>query len=557
MKNLLLRAVPIALFISLAAAASGQQAIPPTPPTQATELTAEQWREDLRFMAAEMERRHVNLFHTVSRERFAAALADLDARIPMLQRNQIIVGMMRIAAMVGDGHTRIDPRKDARFGFPSLPLKLYLFEDGVYIRAAAPEHAALVGARIEAIGGVPIDEAVRRVSELASRDNEIGPRLFVPLYLNMPDILHALDMAPRRDAATLRLRKGGRTWNVTVPADAVDASWPPDTDISLITPENWVDARATPQPPLWLQAPLDYHRLVDLPEQNALYAQLNMVTNIEGETLAEFGRRIRERAQATNPRTLILDFRLNLGGNHDLRHGFVRELIRAEDADTRLFVLTGRGSFSATEFVLVDLDRLTDAIFIGEPASSKPSSYGDAYRMPMPNSGITIRSSIRWNATEQNRDPWTWVDIATPLTFAAYASGRDPALEAALAYTPVPPLHERLVAAGTGGGGDAVREALESYFANPANRYADQEGQLLLGSQSLLWAGQMQAAVMVAEQTTERFPGSADAFNVLAHVAEEVGRLGQARQAGLRVLELEPNNRPVRSLLERLPAHTN
>ena len=42
-----------------------------------------------------------------SRERFQAAVADLHARIPSLQRNQIIVGMMRIAAMVGDGHTRV------------------------------------------------------------------------------------------------------------------------------------------------------------------------------------------------------------------------------------------------------------------------------------------------------------------------------------------------------------------------------------------------------------------------------------------------------------------
>src|SRR5690242_9185798 len=79
-------------------------------------LSADQWREDLRFMVAEMERRHANLYHTVSREAFAKAVAELDARIPTLRRNEIITGMMRIAAMVGDGHTRVDPRKDMKFG---------------------------------------------------------------------------------------------------------------------------------------------------------------------------------------------------------------------------------------------------------------------------------------------------------------------------------------------------------------------------------------------------------------------------------------------------------
>jgi hypothetical protein len=403
MNTRILRATPLALCLALAHPVSSQIPAPAAP----APLTAEQWREDLRFMAAEMEKRHANLYHSVSREAFAAAVADLDARIPTLQRNEIIVGMMRIAAMVGDGHTRVDPRKDARFGFASLPLKLYLFEDGLYVRAAAPEHAVLVGARIEAVGGVPVEEAVRRASELASRDNPIGPKLFVPLYLNMPDILHALKLSPRRDAAILKLRKGGRSWTATVPAGSVDPLWPPDTDISLVTPEGWVDARLTPRPPLWLQAPLDYHRLIELPEPRALYVQLNMVTDIKGQTLARFAARIGERAAAANPRALILDLRLNHGGNGGLRNPLVRELIKAEDEDTRLFVLTWRGTFSASQFILDDLDRLTDAVFVGEPASSKPSSFGDAYRMPMPNSGISVRSSLVWWQSGQNFDPST------------------------------------------------------------------------------------------------------------------------------------------------------
>ena len=53
-------------------------------PAQPAALSAAQWREDMRFMAAEMERRHKNLYHSVTREQFAAAVADLDVRIPGL-----------------------------------------------------------------------------------------------------------------------------------------------------------------------------------------------------------------------------------------------------------------------------------------------------------------------------------------------------------------------------------------------------------------------------------------------------------------------------------------
>ena len=543
LRSRFLWAIPAALSLALGAPAAAQAPVPAPP---AAEFTAEQWREDLRFMAAEMARRHANLYHSISREQFAAAVDDLDARIPTLQRNQIIVGMMRIAAMVGDGHTRVDPRKDAKFGFRSLPLKLYLFEDGLYVRAAAPAQAGLVGAKVEAIGGVPVAEAIRRAAEISSRDNEVGPKLFVPLYLGMPDILHALGLGNRRDAAELKLRKGRRVWTATVPAAQVDPVWPPDTDISLVTPEGWVDARTAPQP-LWLRAPLDYHRMIDLPDRRALYVQLNMVTDTREQSLARFGERIEERVRQINPRAVVLDLRLNQGGNGNLRTGLVRALIRAEDADTRLYVLTWRGTFSASQFIMDDLDRLTDAVFLGEPASSKPSSFGDAYRMPMPNSGVTVRSSIYYWQEGQNRDPWTWVDVATPLTLADYAAGRDPALEAALAYAPPPPLHERLAVSGD------VRAALDAYRSDPANRYANQALHVPRAAELLWNSGHQPEALATAFYAAEHFPNNVDAWNVLAHLAEAAEQTNVARRAGARVLALDPDSRTARALLERLP----
>lgn len=547
------RAAPLALCLAAAQPAFAQTPAPAAPaaqqPAPIPVLTAEQWREDLRFMAAEMERRHINLYHSVSREAFQAAVAELDARIPTLQRNQIIVGMMRIAAMVGDGHSRVEPRKDDRFGFPSLPLKLYLFEDGLYVRAAAPAYAALVGGRIEAIGGVPVAEAMRRAAGLASRENEMGPLMYIPLFLNMPDILHALGLAESRDGAVLTLRRGNRAWTARVPAGSVDPRWPADTDISLVTPDGWVDGRQAPQP-LWLQAPLDLHRLIELPERRAIYVQLNMVTDIEGQSLTRFGTRIRERAEATNPRAVILDLRLNTGGGGDLRNGFVREMIRTEDEDTRLFVLTWRGTFSASQFILDDLDRLTGALFIGEPAASKPTSYGDGYRIVMPNSRITVRASIAYWQAGQNRDPWTWVDVAAPLTFADYAAGRDPALEAALNETPPISLSDRVLA--ETGGLAAVRQVVDAHRRDSTNRYANITMQVIRAAERLFFARRGEEAVMVAKIATEHDPRSAVAFNVLAHLAHRTGRTDIARPAVLRVLELDPNNREARTLLEQL-----
>jgi hypothetical protein len=515
-------------------------------------LTADQWRADLKFMADEMQRRHKNLYHTVSAEQFAAAVSDLNARIPTLQRNEIIVGMMRIAAMVGDGHTRVDPRKDPKFGFPSLPLRLYLFEDGLFVRAAAPQYASLVGSRIEAVGGVPVDEAIKRVSEIVSKDNEMGTKLMAPIFIDMPDILQALKLSPTSKAATFTLTRNGRRSTVTIPAGEIAPLWPPDTDASLFTPEGWVDARTGAQP-TWLQAPLDYHRMIDLADRKALYTQLNMVAAVKDESLGQFGERIRKRAQVTNPRAIIVDLRLNYGGNMDLRSGYISELIKAEDDDTRLFVLSARGTFSATEGILVDLRRLTKAVFIGEPASSKPNSYGDGYRSRMPNSGISIQTSIYWNQLAgQSKRPWTGVDIAAPLTFADYARGIDPALEVALNYTPRPSLQDLLLQAAKSGGLKAVRDTLFAFRADVANRYLNLELMIPQAAEQLYIQKELEAAYAVAEGGAQAYPNSVDANIVLAYVADLTKRPDVALRAAQRTLELDPTNRTARDIVEKL-----
>ncbi len=120
---------------------------------------AERWREDLRFMADQMPKLHRNLFHTMTREQLESAVRSLDERIPSLARHQIIVAIARIVAMVGDGHTNIAPTRDPKIGFRAYPVRLFLFQDGLYVRAAARAHADLVGARVIRIGNASSEEA--------------------------------------------------------------------------------------------------------------------------------------------------------------------------------------------------------------------------------------------------------------------------------------------------------------------------------------------------------------------------------------------------------------
>jgi hypothetical protein len=309
--------------------------------------------------------------------------------------------------------------------------------------------------------------------------------------------------------------------------------------------------------PRYLQAPLDAHRLIDLPESKAVYAQLNWVTDTDAESLEQYGQRILARARETNPRAIILDLPLDQGGNGNLANSLVSSLIKAEDADTHLFVIAGRGTFSASQFILNDLDRLSDAVFVGEPASSKPSSYGDAFKTNLPNSGIAMRTSIYWWQDGQNFDPYTWIDLAAPLRFADYASCRDPAVEAALSYTKPRPFEDSLFESVRARGLPGARQLVRDYLAAPSNRYQNVGVALPRAAEMIFHSGHKPEAVIAARAVADALPETVDAWVVLAYVALQNGEKTLARTAAQRAISLDPNQRTARDLLEQASAPAN
>jgi Flp pilus assembly protein TadD len=85
------------------------------------------------------------------------------------------------------------------------------------------------------------------------------------------------------------------------------------------------------------------------------------------------------------------------------------------------------------------------------------------------------------------------------------------------------------------------------------NQYANREVKSIQGAEHLWAAGLQDEALALSERLLRDHPASIDAAVVLAHLAERAGRTERARAAGRHALALDPNNRVIRSLLERLP----
>jgi hypothetical protein len=154
------------------------------------------------------------------------------------------------------------------------------------------------------------------------------------------------------------------------------------------------------------------------------------------ESLAQFTDRLFRFIDDHEVEKLIVDIRWNGGGNTFLEMPLFHRLLGSKiNQRGALFVIIGRGTFSAAQNLANLIDRHTEAIFVGEPTGSSPSFIGE-----------TVFFTLPWSKTEANvsdllwQEAWamdyrTWLapTLYTPPTFAAFRANRDPALEAILA----------------------------------------------------------------------------------------------------------------------------
>lgn len=403
----------------------------------------EHWRADLAFAADSLPRAHPNWFHTVTRERYRAALDSLSSRLPSLKHHEIVVDLARIVASAGEGHTRLTLPFDPSAGFftghattaphrvPGLlfrhyPIRYRLFRDGLHVVRADSADRDLLGGRVVSIGSMTVAAAIAAVEPAIHRDNDRQLADLLPDWLACPEILHARGVVADMERLPVVVehaggrRRTGQLHPVTAGATV-----------------HWREARAPGPAPLTDRFPDRRHWYAWLPEHRAIYARYREAQDDRQETVAEFASRLFVAVDSLLAERLVLDLRGNHGGDGSLNRPLVQGMIRAERLwrPGGLCALIDRGTFSAAVMLAADLEKSTPALLLGEKSGGRPNSYGDSRRIVLPNSGITVRvSSLYWQSTgpRDTRDGIT-PHLPVETTFDDWRRGRDPALDRALA----------------------------------------------------------------------------------------------------------------------------
>lgn len=386
----------------------------------------EGWRADLQYLDTLVPRMHPPTANDPGFATFHAAIASLNASVPSSSDEAIGAGIQKLLVALGNGHTTVIPDDVGPMAFKALMVDFYWFDDGVYIVSVRPGLGQFGGARVTAIGGVPVEQVMTRIMPFVPRDNAQSGRWLGAQLMQYTSVLRAAGI-PADDNGTpftLQLATGGTTTASIAAHDrAALARLHPPGGVTTATPRYLRDhARA-----YWLDS---------LPADRTLYVNFNSVRDDATETLAAFAARVDALLKGGAYSSVIVDVRLNNGGNNTLLAPLLAALdaFDAASASHRIYALIGRSTFSAAQNFVTRLEATTRVVFAGEATGGRPNHIGDQSDTPLPYSRlrVSIASRLYEDAGPGDRRDAIEPHLSVPILAADYFANRDPVFDAVM-----------------------------------------------------------------------------------------------------------------------------
>jgi hypothetical protein len=392
-----------------------------------------------------------NSYSPEHRARADDRLTKLESQVTTATAVHFELELARIVALADNGHTS-SPAVFRSRRYARVPVRFVPFGDQFYILRADTANADLLGARLVSIDGKPLRE-VREVAHTLWGGTPSWRDRFVPFFLESPDQMQALGITTRADAVTYRLElRGGRTMERRIVADPPNAGrefwgssrWlypdPLDDDAGA-----WRLLARADRTPWAFQELSQPFRTRAVPELDAFIVMLR-ANRDAGQSIAEFQARASDEIRRVRPRHLILDMRLNGGGDLNTTREFAKSLPTLVPG--RIFILTSPWTFSAAISTVgyvkqAGADRVT---IVGEMAGDRLEFWAEGSLARFPYSGVaasfsTERHDYR-NGCKDFKDCHGSVvrnpisvrslapEIEAPFTIEAFMAGRDPGMEA-------------------------------------------------------------------------------------------------------------------------------
>jgi hypothetical protein len=420
-------ASPTPTEASTAAPSATPAATPAVGPTVGPTRTPETAISDLDRLLSTLDTVHPDAFHGIDREAWVAQLDRLKADLPTLSPVEAEVELMRLVGLLSangrDGHQFALPLDEAT----ALPIRLYEFDDGLFVTAAMAPHEDIAGRRVTAINGHPIADVLEAVEPLVPRDGPATVRGFRVVFLTRTSVLRGLGLIDD-GPVPISLEGAGSAADDVVELEPVSfgtwVAWAEGGGPGLpLRDDTLYLSRADRE--LWWQT---------LDDGMTLYIRYPQVVRI-AQADADA---ITDAAAMPGITKVVLDLRQNPGGDNHFFPVLLDELEKPEiNVDGRLYVLTDRLTFSAASNFSTSIEQATEARFAGEAMGGGLNFWNDVTWVQLHNYPVPMQVGVStryWQFAEAD-DPRLTIepDIPVPVLSDDYFSGHDAVLEAVLA----------------------------------------------------------------------------------------------------------------------------
>lgn len=290
-------------------------------------------------------------FTAESRAKAEALIKELQQQANSMTDAQFVFALARIAGFADNAHDMFDP--EGWFPTLRLPVRMIWFPDQLIIARAAPEQNDILGASVVSIEGLTPSELMEKLRPLQG-GLDTYRRWQLTWIFHTPESLNALGIAKDPDRLRLRVKlQNGKTIDRTL--NAVQKSelppgqhpsrywlpdpWPGEAD------KGWKTAIDPSKAPLYLQDGLEWFRMKQIPELNALYIQFRSNMDEEGAPIAPFVKSVNEAINSQPSKNAIVDLRFDTGGDNTQNRDLMKLI--AEKIPGRIYLLVGNYTFSA------------------------------------------------------------------------------------------------------------------------------------------------------------------------------------------------------------------
>ena len=393
-------------------------------------------------------------FSSEEEQRFHAFVDELREQISSLNETEFSMQIARAAAISKNGHTNVHPYNLVGH-MNSLPVRFFWFGDGLHIVRARAPHAELIGARVTSYDNQKPEALLAALAPYHSGTSDLL-RFESPLFFASPEAMRAAGVEGALNQVELRVvLADGTTREVNLEVETEATPVTSSYEVALPLPSeqetesghDWVflDHQTVTQTH-YAKNPESTHWFEPLPN-GGMYMSLR--NTWDAEPMKALFSDVTAKLTADPAEYLVIDLRLNWGGDYTKAMTFMRNVSEFVTEQGRVYILTSGGTFSAaivtTAFAKHGAGER--GVIVGTRVGDDDQFWAESgAAMQLPNSGIEVRVSTGYHDWENGCTDWSrcfWVNIiagvavgpldphiVAPLTYADYANGIDTTLQA-------------------------------------------------------------------------------------------------------------------------------